>query len=136
MNDSDLRQLANAAAELLRPHLMRSEALRQAVGLIAQWLAEEARRANTGNPRSPAPGAPSHVPAAKPPPPPVSLPAEPAAEAVAPARTPGAHQPAVPAVRSAPVLPMSHALVPLTLGDAVVHIPLTGTTEELGRARQ
>lgn len=32
-------------------------------------------------------------------------------------------------------LPVSSAIVPLRLGDAVVHLPLTGTTEELGRAR-
>ncbi|MBX9735617.1 MAG: hypothetical protein K2X32_01715 [Phycisphaerales bacterium] len=32
-------------------------------------------------------------------------------------------------------LPVSSAIVPLKLGDAVVHLPLTGTTEELGRAR-
>jgi len=30
---------------------------------------------------------------------------------------------------------MSSAIVPLKLGDAVVHVPLTGTAEELGRAR-
>lgn len=132
MTDAELRQLADAAGRVLRPHLERSEPLRLLCLGIAQWLGEESRRAagaegaaNTGaqanaetNPEAGADGASKDQPP------------DPAPRTSAAPRAGG---PGAPAAR--PSLPMSSALVPLKLGDAVVHVPLTGTTAELGRAR-
>lgn len=45
MTDMKLRELAEAAAGLLRPHLERSASLRKIVGLLGEWLIEESRLA-------------------------------------------------------------------------------------------
>ena len=128
MTDLELRQLADAAAEVLRPHIERSEPLRRAVALIGKWLCEEAERV-----AGPAPAAVEHIVATETPIAPTSsgtTEPEPAPSAPPPNIEPKVQMATLP--RS---LPVSSAIVPLKIGDAVVHLPLTGTTEELGRAR-
>lgn len=129
MNDSDLRELADAAAQVLRPHLERSEALRRAVALIGKWLCEEAHRIDAGREAKNTPIAPTESSIAESPVTPAAAEPEPPAPVVAVA------EPAAPTMVVPPALPMSSALVPLRLGDAVVHVPMSGTTEELGRVR-
>lgn len=128
MTDLELRQLADAAAEVLRPHIEQSEPLRRAVALIGKWLCEEAERA-----KGPAPAAVEHIVATETPI------AQNSIVTTEPEPAPSAHPPNIePKVQLATLpraLPASSAIVPLRLGDAVVHLPLTGTTEELGRAR-
>ena len=134
MTESEIRQLADAASQVLRPHIERSEPLRRAVALIGKWLCEEAHRVagpapaaaeqivTTETPIAPSPGEPAQPEPASPSTPPIPSPAasiEPKMQLAAIQKT----------------LPVSSAIVPLKLGDAVVHLPLTGTTEELGRAR-
>lgn len=129
MNDSDLRQLAEAAAQVLRPHLQRSEALRRAIALIGKWLCEEAERIDAEIGPKNEPIAPNQSTIAATPVPPLTSESEPPAPIVV------AAAPSVPMTPTPPLLPMSSALVPLKLGDAVVHLPMSGTTEELGRVR-
>jgi len=128
MTDLELRQLADAAAEVLRPHIEKSEPLRRAVALIGKWLCEEAERAE-----GPTPAAVEHIVATETPI------AQNSIGTTEPEPAPSAHSPNIePKVQLATLpraLPVSSAIVPLRLGDAVVHLPLTGTTEELGRAR-
>ncbi len=134
MTDLELRQLADAAAEVLRPHIERSEPLRRAVALIGKWLCEEAERVagpapaaveqivTTETPIAPSPIEPAQPELASPSTPPIPSPAP-------------SIEPKMQLVTIPKSLPVSSAIVPLRLGDAVVHLPLTGTTEELGRAR-
>lgn len=129
MNDSDLRQLADAVAQVLRPHLERSEALRRTAGLIGKWLCEEAERIGPGVAATNEPIASDQ-----------SVVAESIAGVPATPEGPGARagDPSEPPQRPAAaprVLPMSSGIVPLKLGDTLVHVPLSGTTQELGRAR-
>ncbi len=128
MTDLELRQLADAASEVLRPHIEKSEPLRRAVALIGKWLCEEAERA-----KGPAPAVVEHIVATETPI------AQHSMVTTEPEPAPSAHPPNIePKVQLATLpraLPASSAIVPLRLGDAVVHLPLTGTTEELGRAR-
>lgn len=128
MTDLELRQLADAAAEVLRPHIERSEPLRRAVALIGKWLCEEAERV-----AGPAPAAVEHIVATETPI------AQNSIGTIEPESAPSALAPNIePKVQLSTLpraLPVSSAIVPLKIGDAVVHLPLTGTTEELGRAR-
>ncbi len=135
MTESELRQLADAASQVLRPHLEQSEPLRRAVGLIGKWLCEEAERVAGAAPAAvgqiAAPETPIvPTPPAIAPPPPIPTEPEPAPAAPLPAVEPKMQLATTPRT-----LPISAAIVPLKIGDAVVHLPLTGTTEELGRAR-
>jgi len=128
MTDLELRQLADAAAEVLRPHIERSEPLRRAVALIGKWLCEEAESV-----AGPVPAAVEHIVATETPIAQNSIGTiepEPAPSALAPNIEPKVQPSTLPRA-----LPVSSAIVPLKIGDAVVHLPLTGTTEELGRAR-
>lgn len=128
MTDLELRQLADAAAEVLRPHIEKSEPLRRAVALIGKWLCEEAERV-----AGPAPAAVEHIVATETPIAQNSIgTTEPEP---APSAPPPNIEPKVQLATLPRVLPVSSAIVPLKIGDAVVHLPLTGTTEELGRAR-
>lgn len=128
MNDLELRELADAAAQVLRPHLERSEPLRRTVALIGKWLCDEAERvaADTRGPRE-------HLDTSETPI------VDPIATTPVPPIAPAVPTPSVEVKPQAPAvplpLPMSSALIPLKIGDAVVHVPLQGTTEELGRAR-
>ncbi|MBC7771009.1 MAG: hypothetical protein H7210_00805 [Pyrinomonadaceae bacterium] len=112
MTDLELQHLADALSKVVRPHLERSAPLREALGLFGKWLCEETSKFSS----------PPDAAA-------VSAPVEPIKQAPV-ARV------AAPAAVSGPRLPMSSAIVPLKLGDTVVHVPLTGTTQEIGRARQ
>lgn len=130
MNDSDRRQLADAVALVLRPHLERSEALRRTVALIGKWLCEEADRVGTGSEDAIKVLAPDQDTIA------ASPLARSPVEAVAAAPVALTGEPVAPFSPVRPTLPLSSGIVPLRLGDAVVHLPLSGTTEEIGRARQ
>ncbi len=128
MTDSELRQLADAVAQLLRPHLERSEALRRAAGLIGQWLCEQVQRIGTdasakNESATPATDSMSDAAAGR-----VATELEPAA---AVARAGQAAEPASAGRRP----PRSWELVPLKLGDALIHLPLEGTIDELTSAR-
>lgn len=138
MTDSELQQLVGALSKMVRPHLERSAPLREAVGLIGKWLCEEAGRlasaadaapqTSTRNDHESAQnrtvrGVPTGLVPQSP------SPTEPAKETASP------RAPAPPAPLT-PRLPMSSAIVPLKLGDTTVHVPLSGTTQEIGRARQ
>lgn len=122
MNDAELRQLADGVSRVLRPHLERSEVLRQTVSLIGKWLCEEAERIGTdGKGTIEGPG----------------VPADTAADRRQSETTAATNARAVIVASAMPAAPrVSSALVPLKIGDAVVHVPTSGTTEELGRARQ
>ena len=134
MTESELRQLADAASQVLRPHIEKSEPLRRAIALIGKWLCEEAERVAAPAPAAveqmattETPIAPSPAETAQPEPDPASPPPIPSP---APSIEPKMQLATIPKT-----LPVSSAIVPLKLGDAVVHLPLTGTTEELGRVR-
>ena len=144
LTDPELRKLADSLSQVLRPHLERSEPLRAAVGLIGRWLADEAARAAETEPSAGA--------------------SEPTAADVAGAVVPeaarqhardfGQSQADLAEERAsglaeagnriektiAPTggtaLPQTSGTVLLRLGNASVHLPVSGTAEELGRARQ
>jgi hypothetical protein len=128
MTESELRQLADAASQVLRPHIEKSEPLRRTVALIGKWLCEEAERVAGRATATDEPIASTKTPIV--PLPPVPIEAKPAPTAPVETIEPKLQLATIPKA-----LPASSALVPLKLGDAVVHLPLTGTTEELGRAR-
>jgi len=129
MNESELQELARAASAMLRAQLEKSEQLRRAAALIGRWLCEEAQRAaETVN----APGAKSIEPSVETTNDPIAT-ADDSSSASVDACS--AVEPKLPVLSGPRPLPESSGIVPLKLGDAVVHVPLTGTTEELGRAR-
>ena len=134
MTESEFRQLADAASQVLRPHIEKSEPLRRAIALIGKWLCEEAERV-----AGPAPAAVEQIATTETPiaPSPTET-AQPEPEPASPRPKPSPAPSIEPKMQLATIpktLPASSAIVPLRLGDAVVHLPLTGTTEELGRAR-
>lgn len=116
MNDTEIRELAESVAGLLRARAELSEPLRRAVGLIGKWLCEIAEGTSAGRGVA---GAQEQAAGAS------GTPAAPVPEVVVRAR----------AADTARGLPVASAVVPLKIGDAVVHVPTTGTTAELGRAR-
>lgn len=135
MNDSDLRQLADALTQVLRPHLEQSEALRKTVALIGKWLWEEADRLGAGaqtrnellaQAESTIAGSSETAGFAL---------AGTATPIAVPHKSAGAPAAASPAAAS-PAMPVSSALLAVTLGETVIHVPTAGTAEELGRARQ
>ncbi len=130
MDKSELQELSDAVSRVLRPHLERSEALRRTLALIGKWLIDEAGQVATEVRDADEPAAP---PAAMP----ASGPLGP--ELIDGNIAPPAIQPQSPYIASPGVttgLGVSSGWVPLRLGDALVHLPMTGTTAELGRARQ
>lgn len=130
MDDAELRQLANAAAQFLRPHLDRSEPLRQAIGLIGKWLCVQARSTNAELHEPATPGAMEQRSTVDP------HARDPEPHAVAPTSATAAKPNCVP-LPLVPKLPISSAQVPLKIGDhSAVYFPVSGTTAELGRARQ
>ena len=134
MTESELRRLADAVSQVLRPHIERSEPLRRAVALIGKWLCEEAERV-----AGPAPTAAEQIVTTETPiaaSPTATSQREPVSPSTPPIPSPAPSiEPKMPLATLQKALPVSSAIVPLKLGDAVVHLPLTGTTEELGRAR-
>ena len=137
MNESDLRQLADAVAQVLRPHMERSDPLRRAVGLIGKWLVEQAEREGVqgGDAEGASEAARSTI----------ATEGVVTGSAEADGNT-GPRRESRPAMAGAdgrleglvptrPAVNVSSAYVPLRLGDAVVQLPISGTTEELGRAR-
>ncbi|MCG3126722.1 MAG: hypothetical protein CHACPFDD_01575 [Phycisphaerae bacterium] len=128
MTDTELRQLIEAAAELLRPHLKRSEPLRRAVSLLGKWLCEEVDGISIGAPGVEPVRADDRPMAEVGPALDQAETRAPAAEAVA------RHAPAPPA--SARSRPPASAVVPLRLGGESVQLAVPGTSEEAERARR
>lgn len=130
MNESEMGQLIDALSKLIAPQLCKSEPLRRAVGIIGTWLAEEARRAEqlstTENPNTPS----------------VQIAATISEQRLEDSGTQSdeAALPSPVMVMTSPVtpvqpLPVTTARVPLKLGDEVLHLPVSGTTNEIGLAR-
>lgn len=129
MNDRDLAKLLESVDALLRPHLQRSQPLREIVGLVGKWLQERVQAASAAGEASAAP--PSGEPARieTPLPAPISGP-----RVVSPAPAGGAVIVSTPAERA---LPMTAATVPLRIGDTpLAHVRVAGTSADIGRARQ
>ncbi len=126
MNDTELRRLAEGVVELLRPRMEGSEPLRRTVGLIGKWLCEISENAANGECVSGGQEAAA------------AMPSEQGASVVPPSGPPVRESEVVVRARVGDTvrgLPVAQALVPLKIGDAKAHVPLMGTTEELGRAR-
>lgn len=118
MPDPKLNELIEALAEALRPHLERSEPARRAARALGEWLVSvsDAAGGESGV---------GEIPASRP-------------SDAARSPEPASAAP-VPAARSAPAFSDPSArrgIVPLRIGDATVHVPVAGTTLEIGRARQ
>lgn len=121
-NERTVQELAAAVSRLLEPHLRQSEPLRQAVGLLGQWLMERARQAGetpAASPRSSS--VPDGVDAAQNGHPGGGVSVDPVAKS-----TPTATQ----RDNASPV----SAVVELRLGDAVVPVAVSGTAAEVERA--
>jgi hypothetical protein len=132
MNDEDLRRLVTAASALLRPHLEQSPPLRDFCRILGQLLIETAQQSASAPPSN----APVSTPEPAPSSPTLTFNSEivvtptPSAPTIEP-------RPVPPMRRiSEPVLPVSQAKVPLKIGGVLTHVMTTGTTVELGRARQ
>lgn len=121
MTEGELRQLVEDAAELLRPQLERSPALRRTVTALGRWLIEQAAEAEgASDGRADAPDAITQPDASDPSPSSPDLPS--LSDAAAP---PDGHAPA-PEVGWAP----------LQIGDARIDISIRGTADEIARARR
>jgi hypothetical protein len=118
MTEAELRQLSDAVSQLLRPHLERSEPLRQSVALLGKWLCEQvAQTSESTGERIDSEAGSSE---------PKSVPPEPAPPSERdPHRRPTSH----------PTPPSVTGVVPLKLGDALAHISVAGTTRDLERVR-
>lgn len=114
MTEAETSELLAAVRELIEPHLKRSEPLRRVARLIGQMLIEESRRAQEP---SAAPG--DAAPASGHP-----APAHPRAGAPRADSAPAGSDPD-------PVA----AVVPLSLGEATVAVPVQGTPDEITQAR-
>lgn len=131
MNDSQARELMDAAERLLRPHLEQSEPLRRLIDLCGRWLIDLAQGVDaTSADRESVRGDSSRMEAVR-----VSGAASESGDARSESDSAGPAASA-PAATGSRALPRSSGIVPLKLGDAAVDLPLTGTTEEIGRARQ
>ncbi len=134
MTESELLHLAHAASQVVRPHVEISEPLRRAVALIGKWLCEAAVRV-----AGPSPAAAEQIVSTETPiaaSPTATAQQEPVSPSIPPIPSPTPSiEPKMHLATIQRALPVSSAIVPLKLGNAVVHLPLTGTTEELGRAR-
>lgn len=117
MNDPELQRLFTALRDALRPRLRESEDLRRVVDALADWLKAEAVSAGAGpSPQPDDAPEPAHSQPSPPPP----TPPEPVAPTVPPARTPTT---------------VKRAIVPLKIGDDLVHVDVAGDTRDIGRAR-
>ena len=131
MNDERLLELAKALQDALAPQIRRSESARRAARLLGEWLLEQCRDADAAQ------SAPATAPADV-----SSAAGEPTASTLPPDRTESAGagmKAGIPEAAEAPSTSertTSRAIVPLKIGDASVLLPVEGTTEELGRARQ
>lgn len=124
VNDAEARELIDAIARILRPHLRQSEPLRKVAHLVGQWLLEEAEKgAGSSSEATVSTSGTEEVRALTG-----------AAGRMEPASMiearPASHS-GVP--RASADVP--RGIVPLRIGDATAHIPVPGTTEEIGRAR-
>lgn len=123
MADPKAEQLINALSRLLQPQLTKSPELRDVVVALGDWLIQEAKRAGaTSTSTQPATSGSLQT----------TDPASPLATAV----TPPTRIIGPPTPIRGPVQVVSSATVPLKIGDTLVHVPVEGTTQEIGRARQ
>jgi hypothetical protein len=124
MTNDQLLELIRSLETGLQPHLQRSAPLRTAVGLLGQWLTELANAADerdfSADPSGSAAAESSSVHPRG------------SAEQTAAAEN---HAIRLGVAPSAPPPKRTTAILPLKIGDAVIHIPTQGTTEEIGRAR-
>ncbi len=132
MTNDQLIELIRSLEAGLKPHLESSAPLRNAVGLMGQWLTELARA--TGEVTSGASTSASVAASSQ-----VALLTIPGVTQLrgASEQSPAAESHAI-RLGVAPTAPppkRTTAILPLKIGDAVVHIPTQGTTEEIGRAR-
>lgn len=125
MSDPKAEQLVDALSRLLQPQLARSPELRDVVAALGDWLIQEARRAGASAPASAQPPAAQVAQSTS------QESAGLSAAAATPSRVIGPPTP----IRG-PVQVVSSATVPLKIGDTLVHVPVEGTTQEIGRARQ
>lgn len=110
----------------------RDPELRRSIGVLARWVAELAESGAAG--AAAAPSSADSSPAPTPPP----------APALNGDATPALSPPSLPPTPTLPVTVTNHdprtrtsaGVVPLRIGDAVVQVPVAGTTAEIGRARQ
>ena len=114
MTDAELKELLAAVRTLMQPHLERSEPLRRVTELVGQFLIDEAHRA-AGEGGSDSRSADQTS-------------AEPTAEDAT--RTVGE---AANISVTGDTRPQS--TVPLRLGDKTVHLPVSGTSDEIAQAR-
>lgn len=135
MTDPKAEQLVDALSRLLQPQLAKSPELRDVVAALGDWLIQEAKRAGaTTQNLSQSNASPTAQPTSQ------SISQPVAQDQAATPIPPGPHSPArviapAAAIRG-PVQVVSSATVPLKIGDTLVHVPVEGTTQEIGRARQ
>lgn len=123
MSDGTPQEFLDALSRYLHEEMQRSECFRVLVAHLGRWLQTQAEfsvgsheaRSNAGV----SPQGRVNTPIASP------------NNVAAPPSRPGRTASPTGPVRSAP----SAGIVPLKIGDAAVNLPVTGTTEEIGRAR-
>ncbi|CAN5740216.1 hypothetical protein BH11PLA1_BH11PLA1_19930 [soil metagenome] len=109
-----------AVSALLRDETRKSPALRTALAALGEWLIDLSQRDAVGESSSPeraAARSSETAPEGRPTPP-----------------LPTLVTPAPPSI-TGPRLAHSEAIVPLKLGDSTIHVPVRGTTAEIGQAR-
>ena len=126
MHQRTTQELLDALSQYLQQEMKRSQSFRAVIKSLGQWLQQQAETV-TDNPSAGANTShPGTLPAQA-----ATDPSDVSASASVVSHTPGrSATPSVPS-RSA----TSAGIVPLKIGDAAVNLPVTGTTEEIGRAR-
>ncbi len=120
------QELLDALSQYLQQEMQRSQSFRALVKSLGQWLQQEAESPPEGVGEGATASRAGASPAIA-----GSTPLDVSAATPAIPQTPGrAANPTLP-VRT----PTSAGIVPLRIGDAAVNLPVTGTTEEIGRAR-
>ncbi len=139
MSDPKAEQLVDALTRLLRPQLSKSPELREVCAALGQWLIQEAQLSAAAAGSVQNRTSPEAQPALGAAEPTGQTTSQAPTQATPPAATPTASGQRVvtgPSVIRGPVQPVSSATVPLKIGDTLVHVPVEGTTLEIGRARQ
>lgn len=119
MSDPKAELLMNALSRLLREQLAQSSEMRDVARALGQWLLQEADRSDRADASAATPGPTTD---------------QSTRESAAPTTQPRLIT--APAGIRGPVPVLSSATVPLKIGDTLVHVPVEGTTQEIGRARQ
>lgn len=114
MPDDSFQRLVSALREYVRLEVDQSPRARDLALRLGEWLVEIAKAPSPGAPSATGATAPTSAPAATSTPPPLVQ---------------------RPTTALARTLPTSQAVVPLKLGDVKLHVPVAGTSDEIGRAR-